>query len=78
MTWSLGLASYFLIWWILLFAVLPLAVRKDPQLHVEVVPGADSGAPIAPRLLRVVLINTLASAVIWALIDLAYVYYYVP
>jgi predicted secreted protein len=44
-----GIAVYFLIWWIALFAVLPWGVRSQ-QENGEVVHGSDPGAPSLPRL----------------------------
>jgi len=46
---SLGLAIYFIIWWITLFAVLPIGVRTQ-QEEGEVVPGTAESAPTEPRL----------------------------
>jgi predicted secreted protein len=58
-----GLVVYFLIWWVVLFAVLPFGVRPEPD--GDPVTGWR-GAPSRPRPLRVVVITTLVSAVIWA------------
>lgn len=42
-------ALYFVVWWTLLFAILPL--RNQPEADPDrVVPGQDPGAPAAPRL----------------------------
>jgi predicted secreted protein len=43
-----AIATYFLIWWVVLFAVLPWGVRAQGE---EAVPGTDPGAPLVPRLL---------------------------
>lgn len=58
------LALYFIIWWITLFAVLPLGVRG--QWEDEVTPGTEPGAPQRPALWRKALITTVAAAVIFA------------
>jgi predicted secreted protein len=57
-----GFVLYVLIWWTVLFAVLPLGVSP--------VAGPDKssgwrGAPARPRIGRKLLITTLASAVLW-------------
>jgi predicted secreted protein len=75
MSWTLGLASYFVIWWTTLFAVLPFEMDTQHQAG-EVVPGSEPGAPTKFRIGRKVLINTLAAAVVWAVIDAAYIYFY--
>jgi predicted secreted protein len=56
-----GFAIYFVIWWITLFAVLPLGVRRVENPP----PGHDHGAPERPELLRKVLITTGVAAVVW-------------
>ena len=40
MDWPLGTALYFIIWWTLLFSVLPLWVRGQHETN-EVTPGTD-------------------------------------
>ena len=47
-----ALAIFFLIWWVVLFAVLPWGVRGQHEGDGgEIVPGTDPGAPVLPRLL---------------------------
>lgn len=57
-----GIALYFVIWWIALFAVLPLGTKPvadaDPQ-------SGWRGAPEKPQLARKALITTIVAAVIW-------------
>lgn len=60
-----AVAMYFVIWWIALFAVLPLGTRP--------VADADSqsgwrGAPEKPQMLKKALITTVVAAVIWGII----------
>lgn len=71
MSLSFAIAIYFIIWWTVLFAVLPIGVRTQGE-EGAVVPGTPESAPAAPRLLRVVLLTTVISALVfaalWALI----------
>jgi predicted secreted protein len=71
MSLSFAIAIYFIIWWTVLFAVLPIGVRTQGE-EGAVVPGTPESAPAAPRLLRVVLLTTVISALLfaalWALI----------
>ncbi|GJE16190.1 DUF1467 family protein [Methylobacterium marchantiae] len=63
-------ALYFVVWWTLLFVILPLRnqVETDPAL---IVPGQDPGAPAAPRLREKAIWTTLlASAVFLAAIPI--------
>ena len=61
MSWATGVMVYLVIWWIILFAVLPLGVRRveNPGL------GQDPGAPERPQLLRKAIITTVVAAVLW-------------
>lgn len=53
-------ALYFVVWWTLLFAILP--IRNQPETDPDrVVPGQDPGAPAAPRLREKAIWTTLAA-----------------
>ena len=66
MSLSFAIAIYFIIWWTVLFAVLPIGVRTQGEDGV-VVPGTPASAPTAPRLLRVAVITTAISTVLFLL-----------
>ncbi len=55
---------YFLIWWLTLFAVLPIGVERNTDEGK----GHDAGAPVVPDLKRKLILNTVISAVILAII----------
>ena len=59
-----AIAIYVVIWWTVLFAILPIGVRTQGEEGV-IVPGTPASAPAHPRLLRVVLLTTLVSAVVF-------------
>jgi predicted secreted protein len=65
MSLSLAIAIYVILWWTVLFAVLPIGVRTQGE-DGSVVPGTPESAPATPRLLRVVLLTTLISALLFA------------
>ncbi|MGQ0742347.1 MAG: DUF1467 family protein [Alphaproteobacteria bacterium] len=75
MGWTLGLAAYFIIWWITLFAVLPFGVRSQHESG-EVVPGSEAGAPSKPQLLKKAIVNSIVAAIVWLIVDLAYIHFY--
>ena len=77
MGWTLGIATYFVIWWISLFAVLPFGVKSQHETG-EIVPGSESGAPAKPMLLKKVIANTVLAAVIWLVLDFLYIRFYLP
>ena len=56
-------ALYFVVWWTLLFAVLPF--RAAPDGTEVVVPGQDLGAPHRPQMRRKALYTTLVSDVVF-------------
>jgi len=66
MGWTAGIVVYFLTWWTVLFAVLPLGVEADPEAAEA---GGWRGAPRRVRVLRVVLVTTLVSVLVWLFID---------
>jgi len=66
----LALAIYATIWWIVLFAVLPLGVRSSEEAGEERPEGADPGAPVAPQLARKAAITTIVSAAIFGIVVL--------
>jgi predicted secreted protein len=67
---TFALAIYLVIWWTVLFAILPLGVRTQGEDGV-VVPGTPESAPTRPRLVRVVLLTTLVSALVFAALWIA-------
>ena len=67
---STALAIYFLIWWLVLFAVLPWGVRAQGE---EAAPGTDPGAPLVPHLKAKLLWTTLVASAVFALIAFIYV-----
>lgn len=77
MGWALSIALYFIIWWTLLFTVLPFGVHSQAEMH-DIVPGSEPGAPARPRLGLKLLVNTAIAAVLWAIADYAYIHYYMP
>ena len=60
----MAIATFFTMWWIVLFAVLPFGVRSQ-QESGEGVPGSEAGAPQAPLLLRKALWTTLVTTVLF-------------
>ncbi|MDF2812370.1 MAG: hypothetical protein K0S56_3401 [Microvirga sp.] len=53
----------FIIWWTLLFAILPFGVRSQAEAG-EVTRGTEPGAPAAPALREKALWTTLVAAVV--------------
>jgi predicted secreted protein len=60
-------AVYFIIWWVVLFIVLPFGVRTQEEAGA-VVPGTPASAPADFRLFRVLVATTLVAAIVFAVL----------
>jgi predicted secreted protein len=65
------IAIYFIIWWVVLFAILPWAVRSQEESG-EVAPGTDPGAPAVHRIWRKLLWTTVTAAVVFGVLAAIY------
>ena len=63
------IAIHLVVWWIAIFAVLPIGVRSQDEMGT-VTPGSDPGAPVAPKLIMKAVITTIIAALITGLIYL--------
>ena len=61
------LATFFLIWWVVLFAVLPWGVHSQQEAG-EMAAGTDPGAPAVPRLGRKLMWTTLVTCALFAVV----------
>lgn len=70
MGWVTSLGVFFVIWWVMLFTVLPLNIRGQWE---DGVPddGTEPGAPVNPQMLRKVILTTIVSLIVFVLIRLA-------
>ena len=73
MSLATAIAIYFIIWWVVLFTILPWGVRSQEE-GGDVVSGSDPGAPAIPRLWWKLFWTTAVSAVVFAICALVYVY----
>ena len=64
MTWVTGLVLYIIIWWTVLFTMLPIGVRVPANPE----PGIATSAPERPNLGRKMIWTTLTSIGVWLLI----------
>ena len=74
MAWTTAAAIYFVIWWIVLFTVLPFGVRNASEAGETVEPGNDPGAPTVPALKAKLVWTTVVSAVVFGICWALYVY----
>jgi predicted secreted protein len=63
MTFWTAVAVYFVVWWVVLFAVLPFGVRTQDEAG-EVTLGTSASAPVRPRLIRTAVATSILAFVI--------------
>ncbi len=74
MAWTTAAAIYFIIWWTVLFAVLPFGVRSHAETGTEVEPGHDPGAPVLPAIGPKVVWTTIVATVVFVIFWVIYSY----
>jgi len=74
MTWISLLAVFFIIWWLVLFAMLPFGLRTQDE-EGEVTLGTTPSAPRGPHMARAILRTTIVTIVIFAIYYVATRYY---
>ena len=67
MTLSFAIAIYAIIWWIVLFAILPIGVRTQEE-EGDVSPGTAESAPHMPKLLPKMIATTIVASVVFAVV----------
>ncbi len=63
---SAAVAIYFVMWWIVLFAVLPFGVRSQHE-DGPPIEGTDPGAPVLARMARKLVWTTIVTTIIFAI-----------
>ncbi len=63
--WVTIVAVYVVVWWLILFMVLPFGVR--PPTDEEMEPGQEAGAPVKPMVWRKMAITSVIAAVVCAI-----------
>ncbi len=61
-----GLAIYFVIWWMVLFTVLPWGATSAHEVGEDVEEGTVKSAPLKPRMLKKFAITTIIAGVVFA------------
>ena len=74
---STVIAFYFIIWWVVLFAILPWGVRSQ-QESGEVAPGTDPGAPASHRIGMKLIYTTVAASIVFGILYAVYVLDLIP
>lgn len=66
MTLAFAIAIYVVIWWTVLFAMLPIGVRTSEEAGEKVSPGTAESAPHLPNLLPKMVATTVVSSIVFA------------
>ena len=66
MSLAFAAAIYFIVWWIVLFAMLPIGVKTTEEVGEKNTPGFADSAPHRPNLLPKMIATTIVSAIIFA------------
>jgi predicted secreted protein len=65
------IAIYFLIWWVVLFVVLPWGARSQDESG-EVTPGTEPGAPAVHRVWIKLMWTTIIASIVFAILAVIY------
>jgi predicted secreted protein len=68
---STAIAIYFLVWWVVLFAVLPWGVRNQEESG-DVSPGTDPGAPAVHKVWVKLVWTTVIASVVFGILAAIY------
>lgn len=66
MNWGTGILVYVMVWWLVLFTVLPWGVKRDEAPE----PGMEPAAPVKPMMWRKAAITTVLAGLVWGVIYL--------
>jgi predicted secreted protein len=66
---AFAIAIYLIIWWVVLFAMLPIGVRTQAE-EGKVVPGTTESAPHRPQLLAKIAATTVVASVVFTVVYL--------
>jgi predicted secreted protein len=66
MSWVSIAAIFFIVWWVVLFAMLPVGLRTQDD-EKDVTLGTVSSAPRGPHMLKVVIRTTIVSVLIFGI-----------
>lgn len=67
MNWFTALAIYLIIWWLVLFVILPIGIRGQAE-EGDIVEGSEPGAPHTLDIKKKFKQTTIAATLIWLLV----------
>ena len=68
MSLTTSIAVFLIIWWTVLFAVLPLGTRTHAEMGIDVPGGGDPASPVDPKLKQKFFTTTWVAAIVFAVL----------
>ena len=65
-----AIAIYLIIWWVVLFTILPIGVTSHAEAGIDKGDGGDPGAPVDPKLKKKFFTTTWVSAIVFMIVYL--------
>lgn len=69
-----SIMTFLIVWWLVLFCVLPIGVRSQAESG-DIVPGTEPGAPVTPNLWKKAKWTTGIAFVVWGIMFLVVNYW---
>lgn len=63
---AFSFAIFFMLWWIILFAILPFGMRRTQDEAGDVIPGSEASAPERPHFLKVIILTTVVTTIVFS------------
>ena len=70
-----SLAIYATLWWVVFLGILPIGVTSHAEAGIDKGDGGDPAAPVDPKLKKKAITTTWVSAVIFAVVWLAFFFH---
>ena len=72
-----SISVYLVVWWVVLFTILPLGVTSHHDAGIDVPGGGEPGSPVNPNLKKKFLTTTWVSGIVFAVIWVCYTFHLV-
>ena len=59
---------YVMIWWVVIFSILPVGIKSNNKKFQETLEGSDPGAPNNPKIAKKFLITTIITSILFIMI----------
>jgi predicted secreted protein len=60
-----GVVTFIVVWWVVLFTVLPFGIQSQVESHIPIIKGTEAGAPQKPNLKFKFLVSTAIALCVW-------------